>query len=203
MQTPHIEIDEDRQVLIVAVPYYPSFIQDLRQRDLHGHWIKEKKHYEFSLALLPEVVACLNRNFPTVEQTSSVALAALLSHLDEEDLLGIYRTLARKYRSGVMRELLIKTFGPFIHIEREIIASKPLRRIEVDDPDDDPRTTEEIIEDPASNFAEMVRDLEAIRPRVAPLPSRAERIRQTIREEQNDDQVIRREPPASWRRSRR
>lgn len=199
-QIPHIEIDEDRQVLIVAVPYYPSFIQDLRQRDLHGTWIKEKKHYEFSLALLPEVVACLNRNFPKIEQTPSVALAALLSHLDEEDLLGLYRVLARKYRTGTMRELLVHTFGPFIHIEREIIASKPARRIEIES-DDDIRTVEEVIEDPSSNFAEMLRDLETRRPIAAP-QSRADRIRQTIQEERESVQERRPEPPNNWRRRR-
>ena len=153
---PHVTIDEDRQILIVAVPYYPSFIQDLKMRGLHGIFIKEKKHYEFGLELLPEVVSCLNHNFSKINQSPSVALSSLLTYLDEEDLLNVYRILARRYKTGVVKLLLDKTFGPFIHIEREIVASKPRRRIEMDEDS----SIAEVIEDPSLAFAEIVRNLE-------------------------------------------
>jgi hypothetical protein len=153
---PSVMIDEDRQLLIVAVPYYPVFIQDMRARGLRGTFVKEKKCYEFPLASLPEVIACLNHNFPKVNQSPSIALSCLLAYLDDEDLLNVYRILAKKYRTGLMRTLLEKTFGPFIHIEREIIASKPSRRIELDD---EIMRAEELA-DPSTSFAEVVRDLE-------------------------------------------
>lgn len=190
----HVEIDEDRQLLIVAVPYYPAFIQDLRMQGLRGNFIKERKHYEFSLALLPDVVACLNRHFPKVEQTPSVALASLLSHLDEEDLMSVYRVLAKKYKTGLMRELLTKTFGPFIHIEREIVASRPRRRIEIDDPESP--TAEEMIGDPSTAFAEVVRDLSERGQVTVPRNDARDRIRRDIERERPRQEEARRRSQA-------
>lgn len=154
---PTVAIDEDKQVLIVTVPYNPTFIQDLRNRGLRGTFNRDKKYYEFQLGLLPEVITCLSHNFPKVLQSQSVALSSLLSHLDAEDLLSVYKTLAKKYKSEtLMRSLLDKTFGAYVHIQKEIESNRPVRRIELDE---EYSKVEEPIGDPSSEFAETVRNL--------------------------------------------